>query len=169
MRKDIDLERFKHLLLQQQSRVTGGIESIKEKTFSTTQQESTSEDSTYDQHSADLALDTFEREKDLGLLDGLRIDRTKVNLALRRLEQGTYGYCTNCGKPIPVERLELVPEAELCMPCQRAQEVAPPAERPVEEQVANTYMHGIETITDDVISTGRKGPREVGRKPVDRR
>lgn len=161
MRNDIDLSRFQNLLLEQKRKVEKGISSMREKTFEHSQKESTGEDSTYDQHSADLALDTFEREKDLGLMDGLRIDKTKVNLALERIRDGTYGYCLRCRKPVPAERLEAVPEAELCVPCEEAQEVAPPSKRPVEEQVANTYMHGIETLTDDVQAAGPKERRKI--------
>jgi len=37
--------------------------------------------------------------------------------ALRKIEQGTYGICEKCGKPIERKRLELVPAAELCLSC----------------------------------------------------
>jgi len=43
---------------------------------------------------------------------------TEIEAALRRLEQGTYGTCERCTKPIPWERLEVLPMTGLCMPCQ---------------------------------------------------
>jgi len=42
-----------------------------------------------------------------------------VNLALKKIEKGTYGLCSNCGKAIPPERLEIFPEADLCVDCQK--------------------------------------------------
>ena len=41
-----------------------------------------------------------------------------IEAALRRLEQGTYGTCERCTKPIPWERLEVLPMTGLCTPCQ---------------------------------------------------
>jgi RNA polymerase-binding transcription factor DksA len=42
----------------------------------------------------------------------------EIDGALRRLEHGTYGICERCAKPIPWERLEVLPMAGLCTPCQ---------------------------------------------------
>lgn len=41
-----------------------------------------------------------------------------VNLALKKIDKGVYGLCSNCGKAIPSERLEIFPEANLCVDCQ---------------------------------------------------
>jgi DnaK suppressor protein len=49
--------------------------------------------------------------------DAHRVARTSLADALARLDAGTYGACTTCGAALPVERLELVPDAELCMAC----------------------------------------------------
>jgi DnaK suppressor protein len=42
--------------------------------------------------------------------------------ALRRLDDGTYGHCRRCGGVIPTARLEALPEARLCVPCQAEQD-----------------------------------------------
>ncbi|QYG93197.1 hypothetical protein HC251_12660 [Iamia sp. SCSIO 61187] len=49
--------------------------------------------------------------------DAHRVARMSLEDALGRLDAGTYGSCAACGEPLPVERLELVPDAELCMGC----------------------------------------------------
>ncbi len=46
----------------------------------------------------------------------------EVDAALARIQDGSYGRCTNCQRAILVERLEIVPMAALCMQCQRAGE-----------------------------------------------
>ncbi len=49
--------------------------------------------------------------------DAHRAARASLERALLRIDSGTYGACTACDVPIPVGRLELVPDAELCISC----------------------------------------------------
>jgi len=70
---------------------------------------------------ADLAYDYGYRDRRLSLLEQLEDQLTDVNKALDRIEEGTYGICTNCGEAIMHERLEALPYAELCIDCQRKQ------------------------------------------------
>lgn len=164
-REDIDLQRFENLLREKKAQADKGFEEIKNHSFSESLKESTGEDSSYDQHSADLALATFEREKDLGLKDGLEISRAKLAQALDRMQKGTYGFCLRCGKPIPEGRLKAIPETELCIECQKEEEVAPANRRPVEERTPRGGpMGGLETLSDDVTATGEDRPTS-GRRP----
>ena len=48
---------------------------------------------------------------------------TMISNALDRIRQGTYGKCLSCGKDIPEERLESVPEAFLCIACKSREEL----------------------------------------------
>jgi RNA polymerase-binding transcription factor DksA len=41
--------------------------------------------------------------------------------ALRRMAEGSYGICERCTDRIPLQRLEILPHARLCVPCQRSQ------------------------------------------------
>jgi DnaK suppressor protein len=77
--------------------------------------ESTGELSSYDQHQADMGTETFEREKDLSILEQVEAELADIDHALRRLDEGTYGTCEIDGKPIPEERLEAMPAARLCL------------------------------------------------------
>lgn len=65
----------------------------------------------YDQHPADSATDTFEREKDLSILDGLEAELAEIEAAIGRIEHGTYGIDEVTGQPIDPDRLEAMPEA----------------------------------------------------------
>lgn len=49
-------------------------------------------------------------------------ERNDVLAALRRIGDGTYGDCLECGRPIPVHRIEALPTAALCAECQRHRE-----------------------------------------------
>ena len=71
--------------------------------------------SSYDQHQADVGTETFEREKDLSILEQVEAELADVEHALRRLEDGSYGTCEVCGREIPDERLEAIPTARLCL------------------------------------------------------
>ena len=75
-------------------------------------------------HLADTATETFMRELDGGLEENADHLVAAVDAALARIENGTYGTCEVCGKPIDEERLEAVPYATLCVEDKRAQERA---------------------------------------------
>jgi DnaK suppressor protein len=47
-----------------------------------------------------------------------------IDAALDRLARGSYGNCEQCGTPIPLERLEILPMVRLCMRCQHAKETS---------------------------------------------
>jgi RNA polymerase-binding transcription factor DksA len=69
----------------------------------------------YDQHPADQGSETFAQELD-ATTDILLADEARtVELAQQRLAEGTYGTCVDCGKEIPSERLEAIPEAIRCI------------------------------------------------------
>jgi RNA polymerase-binding transcription factor len=69
----------------------------------------------YDQHPADTGTETHEQELDETTLMLLDEERSQVELALERLASGEYGLCIDCGKEIPRERLEAIPEAVRCL------------------------------------------------------
>ena len=71
--------------------------------------------SSADNHLADTASETYERELDEGLEEDAQQQLREVEGALKRLDAGEYGTCSACGKAIPVERLEAVPWTTLCI------------------------------------------------------
>ncbi len=73
-------------------------------------------------HLADSATDTFMRELDEGLEENAEHILQEIETALRRIDDGTYGVCVACGRPIGEERLEAVPYATLCIDDKREQE-----------------------------------------------
>jgi len=62
--------------------------------------------------------DLIEREKNVALLSSLEKKLEGVQAALRAIEKGKYGVCERCGKEIDPERLEIRPDATLCVSCQ---------------------------------------------------
>jgi len=63
------------------------------------------------------ATETLELEKRLVLENRIRQELAGIEHALEKFEKGTYGLCDNCGQPIDPERLEALPQANLCLKC----------------------------------------------------
>ncbi|MGH2693750.1 MAG: TraR/DksA family transcriptional regulator [Actinomycetota bacterium] len=74
-----------------------------------------------DEGFADSAQATAGRSEILSLVDELRSMYSEVSAALARIEDGTFGKCERCGQEVPIERLEALPTARLCVSCKQAQ------------------------------------------------
>lgn len=105
-------------LVAEQERLEAELHEVMERTSHGSEMERATEISSYDDHPADLASETFEREKDLALESNISDLLSKVNTALEKLDEGTYGMCDSCGIEINPNRLEALPWASLCRDCQ---------------------------------------------------
>jgi YteA family regulatory protein len=130
-----DYNSYRIMLKEMKDQLERRIQSITERS-SISLKDSVEELSSYDNHSPDLASETFERSKDIGLKDKSKILLVKVNHALDQMKDGSYGKCERCGKAIDVERLKAVPYTTLCIDCRKIEEKSDKnRERPVEEEV----------------------------------
>lgn len=68
---------------------------------------------------AAAASQVFEQQRDLALRDKNALHLVDVEAAIARLDDGTYGTCLRCGRPIAPERLDALPWAAHCIECQR--------------------------------------------------
>ena len=111
-----------HLVEEQErlARLQAGFEA--EHLHDETGDDSTGELSHLDQHAADVASETFEREKDFSILEQVEAELADVERALHRLDEGTYGSCEACGTAIGDERLEAQPATRFCIAHQTAAE-----------------------------------------------
>ena len=116
-----DTDRFRDLLLQERERVKAAIDNLHEENPGSIGDE-TGEDAVFDNHLADTATVTYDRELDYTLEENSEHVLADIDAALKRIDDGTYGICTNRGEQIPVERLEARPWATLCIDCQRDRE-----------------------------------------------
>ena len=73
----------------------------------------------YDQHPGDQGTETFEQELDETTDLILEEEERRVKEAQRALAEGKYGVCIVCGKEIPPERLDAIPETVRCIEHQR--------------------------------------------------
>ena len=63
--------------------------------------------------------EAISRRNEIGVGNSLLVTEEKLQRALAKLEEGTYGRCDRCGKPIAPGRLEAAPESALCIDCAR--------------------------------------------------
>jgi len=107
--------------VEERTRVAAAIENLQDDHAGTLSDEA-GEETAYDNHLADTATETYDRELDYSLEENSEHVLAEIDAALKRIEDGTYGICTNRGEQIPVERLEARPYATLCIDCQRERE-----------------------------------------------
>ena len=112
------------LLAEERSRLEQLRASIEAEAAALSERGMTGELSSADQHPADTATETFEREKDLSILDRIDAQLADVARAEKRLAAGTYGTCEACGRPIDEDRLRARPAARFCLDDQHLAERA---------------------------------------------
>jgi len=108
--KDLGLADFGRKEIEIAETEMPGLMSLREE-FGTSETEQTGELASYDQHPADQGSETFEREKDLSILEGLEEELAEIEAALQRVDDGTYGIDENTGEPIDPARLDAYPMA----------------------------------------------------------
>jgi RNA polymerase-binding protein DksA len=107
-------------LVEERGELQTQLATLEEDTFATTQSEM-SGDVGLDDESADAGTATFEREKDLSIEQNVRDLLDKIERALKRIDNGTYGVCERCGKPIEKARIKALPYVDLCIKDAQAQ------------------------------------------------
>src|ERR671933_989734 len=95
----VDTERFRQLLEDERRRVRAALANLHEEHPGSMSDE-TGEDAVYDNHLADTATDTYDRELDYTLGENSEHVLAEIDAALERIEDGTYGTCTRCGNDI---------------------------------------------------------------------
>jgi RNA polymerase-binding transcription factor len=107
-------------LIEERGELQTQLATLEEDTFATTQSEM-SGDVGLDDESADAGTATFEREKDLSIEQNVRDLLDKIERALKRIDDGTYGVCERCGKSIEKARIKALPYVDLCIKDAQAQ------------------------------------------------
>jgi RNA polymerase-binding protein DksA len=117
----VDTVRFRERLLDERRRVLDAIENIHAENPGSIGEE-TDELTFQDNHLGDVATATFDREMASTLEENSNHVLAEIEAALARIDDGTYGFCERCGKPIGEERLDALPWATLCIDDKRKQE-----------------------------------------------
>jgi DnaK suppressor protein len=118
----IDTDHFRQALLDERRRVADAIDYLHAENPSSLEDDTEEVMSGSDNHPADAASPTLDREIDYSLEDNSEEVLRQIDGALARIDDGSYGTCEVCGREIPAERLEARPWATLCIDHQREAE-----------------------------------------------
>ena len=114
--KDPFLKRQKERLLQLRDGMLDSMSGVARDTLRSRAEGS--EASAFGMHQADAGSDAYDRDFALSLLSQEQDALYEIDEALKRIEQGTYGICELCNKPILHARLEAIPFARFTVDCQ---------------------------------------------------
>ena len=116
----VDVDQFRELLEEERQRVLDAIEYLQKENPGSIEDET--DDETTDNHIAETATVTVDREIDYTLEENSENVLLSIDGALERIQAGSYGTCVNCGRPIAEDRLAAVPWATHCIDCKRLEE-----------------------------------------------
>ncbi len=115
-----ELDDLRKRLLDEKAELEDQLTTIEETSFATSQSDLSGEVS-FDEENADAGTFTFERERDLSIENNVRDLLGKIDRAIARMDDGTYGACSRCGKPIEKARMKALPYVDLCIKDAQAQ------------------------------------------------
>ncbi len=110
------LVNYKKVLLDIKEKIVGEIKQMA--SDASTSHKDSSGDSGHALHMADVATDMYDREFSLNLASNDRELLQKVETALKRIADASFGNCVECQKPIATARLKAIPYAPTCLKCQ---------------------------------------------------
>jgi len=118
---DRELESFKRVLLQRREMLTSDINQMEDEALKVSKTDLATWDIT---SFADRGTDSYEQEFTLDIMANGADQLREIDHALAKIDEGTFGLCEGCQKPIPKARLKAVPHARLCIACKREEEAA---------------------------------------------
>jgi DnaK suppressor protein len=116
-----ELAVYKKKLLEIRIKITTDVDRLEKDALMNTR-DASGDLSGYGLHMADVATDTFDQELNLGLASTEQQLLNRIDAALRRIADGTFGFSIKSGKPISKKRLNAVPYAELTIDEQEEEE-----------------------------------------------
>lgn len=135
------LQYYKNRLVEEKRNITEAMEGMLENGLADSQSIETQELSMIDNHPGDMGTEMFDKGRRLALKRNEQNIIDKIDDALERIEDGSYGNCELCGKQIPEERLEFIPYANRCIDCETSgtDYTIFRYDRPVEEETLYPY------------------------------
>jgi DnaK suppressor protein len=110
-------EQFKKVLLKSKENIVHDIKNMAA-VNSANNKDNGGDVSSHSMHIADVATDMYDREFSLGLASNDRELLNRIEAALARIANRTFGACSVCKKPIAAARLKAIPYVETCLKCQ---------------------------------------------------
>ena len=115
--KKAEIQVFQERLILLRARLRGDVSQLADAALKKSRSEANGDLSSMPIHMADIGTDNFEQENTLNLMENEGVTLEKIEAALERVEDGSYGECEECGAKIPKQRLLAVPYATMCVRC----------------------------------------------------
>ncbi len=154
----MDIKKYKVELEKEKESLTKLISNMQDNTLfgntqnTTSERYSSGELSSYDNHLGDMGTEVFMQDMQNSLTTHERGRLYQVNKALDKIESGNYGICEICKKSIDEERLDLIPETDLCSSCAKEHDNLPPDTEHVDLNFVNRgcdfYSQDLRDLTD---------------------
>jgi DnaK suppressor protein len=109
-----EIQELAKQLKSERAELAAQMEELETTTFAAAQSEMSGEMG-FDEEFADAGTATFERHRDESLVNNLQDLIQRIDKALGKVAEGTYGLCDRCGKPIEKLRIKALPYANLCI------------------------------------------------------
>jgi RNA polymerase-binding protein DksA len=114
--------KYRKMLIEKRKILAEDIKRMQEDTLGRSRRDQSGDLSNMPIHMADISSDNFELELTLGLIENEEKQIREIDLAIKRLEDGTFGICENCEDKIKKARLKAIPNAHLCIKCKKMEE-----------------------------------------------
>ena len=121
MRKT-ELTRFRKLLMEEKERVTSSLAKHEKIIKHTDDQSGLETGKAHSNHMADQGSDEFQYEATIKIANTEAQHLYKIEEALARIEDGSYGKCSECNKAIGIPRLKRLPYTRMCIECKEKDE-----------------------------------------------
>lgn len=154
----MDLNKYKKQLIEEKEKLTNLIPEMQDNTLfgntthHSSERFSSGELSSYDNHIADIGTDVFMQDMQNSLTIHEKGKLGQVESALTKIENGTYGSCDICHKPIDEERLDILPETGLCAHCAKEHDNLPLENQNMDlnfvNKGCNFYSEDLEKLTN---------------------
>lgn len=115
--KKAETKVYKERLLSLRARLRGDVSQMADAALKKNRMDGGGDPSTMPIHMADLGSDNYEQEFTLSLMENDEGVLDAIEVALEKIEDGTYGVCEECGVKIPKARLNAIPHASMCVKC----------------------------------------------------
>jgi len=117
--KKAEQEKYRQRLEDLKNRLRGDLNGLTAEALRKTGGEASGNLSNAPVHMADLGTDNFEQEMSMTLLENNQQILDEIDSALKRIDDGTFGKCEECGQDIGGGRLQALPYARYCIDCSR--------------------------------------------------
>jgi RNA polymerase-binding transcription factor DksA len=117
-----ELKQFRRMLVELKRKLANNIGHLQEGALKTAGDRANDLSDVTAEHMAERGSDTFVQGLMVRILQDCDAEVCDINLALAKIDEGTYGECEDCSRPISRKRLKALPFARLCIECKQEQE-----------------------------------------------